>query len=386
MATATVEDDGKIECKIDGARVHSIKIHIDKNYPGGEWSVEKYLDKYGKDSPLLSAKAETALRERREQKKAAIAGEMANRQPLSSLFGLPPAKTLNPRGQPITVAVFDDHTDETLAFVPDTDKSYVYNIELLKSVLISYELNKTIYLYGYHGSGKTTVLEQVAARTKRPFLRLQHTINTEESHIVGQWTVKDGQTVFQLGPLPMAMQMGLIFCADEYDRALPSVSSVYQAVLEGKPLMIKEAPPEMRIIRPHKNFRFVATGNTNGCGDDTGLYQGTQVQDAANYSRFAITEEVFYPEEKIEAAIVAGQSQCKLEEATKLVKFANEVRKSFAGRQISSTISPRELINAAFLGMVRGGDWRMGLRMAFANRLSRTDREVCDQFAQRLFG
>jgi cobaltochelatase CobS len=376
--------DGKIECKIDGARVHSIQVHIKKTYPS-EWSIARYQKEYPGE-PLLSPKAQEAVLQKNAETAAAAVIDAAGRKPLAEIFGIPPNKALNGRGQPITVACFDETSEECAPFIPDVDKNYVFNIELLKSVLIGYELNKTVYLHGLHGSGKTTLLEQVAARTKRPFLRLQHTINTEEAHILGQWTVKEGETVFALGPLPIAMLQGLIYCADEYDFALPSVSAVYQPVLEGKPLLIKDAPPEMRVIRPHKNFRIVGTGNTNGCGDETGLYQGTQIQNAANYSRWAITEEVEYPEEKIETAIVAGQSGARMEEASKLVRFATEVRKAFRGGQISSTVSPRELINAAFLGLVRGGDWRGGLKLAFANRLSRTDREVCDQFAQRIFG
>ena len=376
--------DGKIECKIDGARVHSIQVHIKKNH-AAEWSVARYQAEFPGE-PLLSDLAKKAVREREDAAAAKTETLAGDRKNLSEVFGIPHAKTMSPRKTPITVGIFSEASEEAAVFIPDVDPNYIFNIELLKSVLIGYELNKTVYLHGLHGSGKTTLLEQVAARTKRPFLRLQHTINTEEAHILGQWTVKDGETVFSLGPLPMAMQMGLIYCADEYDFALPSVTSVYQPALEGKPLMIKDAPPEMRVIRPSKNFRFVATGNTNGCGDETGLYQGTQIQNAANYSRFAITEEVEYPEEKVETAIVSGQSGIRMEEAGKLVQFAAEVRKLFRGGQISSTVSPRELINAGFLGSVRGGDWRAGLRMAFTNRLSRTDREVCSQFAQRLFG
>ena len=376
--------DGKIVCKIDGARVHSIQIYIKKNH-ATDWSVARY-EKEFPGEPLLSDMALKAVTEAKAKKTLLAVEATVGRKPLSELFGIPPSKAMNSRGQAIMVGYEDSHTEETAMFIPDIDPNYVFNIELLKSVLIGYELNKTIYLHGLHGSGKTTLLEQVASRTNRALLRLQHTINTEEAHILGQWTVKDGETVFSLGPLPMAMQMGLIYCADEYDFALPSVTSVYQPVLEGKALMIKDAPPEMRVIRPHKNFRFCATGNTNGCGDETGLYQGTQIQNAANYSRFAITEEVEYPEEKVETAIVAGQSGARMEEASKLVKYATEIRKSFRGGQISATISPRELINAAFLGLVRGGDWRGGLKMAFANRLSRTDKEVCSQFAQRIFG
>ena len=228
------------------------------------------------------------------------------------------------------------------------------------------------------------------SRTGRPFIRVQHTVNTEESHILGQMHVNSlnghAVTEFALGPLPLAMLNGWVYCADEYDFALPSVSAVYQPVLEGHSLIIKEAPAEFRVIKPHANFRFVGTGNTNGGGDETGLYQGTQIHNAANYSRFGITIEVDYAEQKVEAAIIAGQASIRLDDAKKLVAFGVEVRKSFRGALISTVISTRELITAAKLGLVRGGDWRWGLQMAFANRLSRTDREVVDGYAQRVFG
>jgi cobaltochelatase CobS len=182
------------------------------------------------------------------------------------------------------------------------------------------------------------------------------------------------------------MKHGWVYCADEYDFGMPSVLAAYQPVMEGKPLIIKDAPPEWRVIEPHPNFRFVATGNTNGGGDETGLYQGTQIQNAANYSRFAVTKQVGYMDAKIEAAVVAGKSGIRMQEANQIVDYAQKIRTAFAGGQISNTVSPRELINAALFGVVTGGNWREGLALAFANRLSPTDREVCDQYAQRLFG
>jgi cobaltochelatase CobS len=212
---------------------------------------------------------------------------------------------------------------------------------------------------------------------------VQHTVNTEEAHILGQYIVvtevttgSDGKehvhsvTKFNPGPLPLAMKYGWVYCADEYDFGMPSVLAAYQPVMEGKALIIKDAPPEWRVVDPHPNFRFVATGNTNGGGDETGLYQGTQIQNAANYSRFAVTKQVGYMPPKIEAAVVAGK----------------KIRTAFSGGQISNVVSPRELINAALFGVVTGGNWREGLALAFANRLSPTDREVVDQFAQRVFG
>lgn len=387
MAAATI--DNRIVCKIDNGMCHSIKSYLKKEHP--TWTVAKYAATYPGE-PLLSQTAKDAIRLDRA-KKEAEAASVGDRKSMAELFELPPATVMNPRGEPVMLRYFDQgsYSPEEAVYLPELDTKYVFPIELAKSVLIGLELNIPIYLWGLHGTGKSTLPEQICCRTGRLLMRVQHTINTEESHILGQMVVESNEvgaavTRFALGPLPMAMLMGATYLADEYDFALPHVTSVYQPVLEGKSLIIKEAPIEYRVIKPHPNFRFVGTGNTNGGGDDTGLYQGTQIQNAANYSRFGITEEVEYPDPKVEAAIVAGQASIKLEDAKKLVSFAVEVRKAFVGRLISSTVSPRELIFAGKLGMVRGGNWHAGIMMAFANRLSRVDRETVKGFAQRVFG
>lgn len=382
----TAVSDGKIECRIDGARVHSIKIHL-KNHP--DWTIERYEAEFP-GAPLLSQMAATKLAERMKSAKPA-AGEQAIagviRKPFHEVFELGTAKAaMNHKGQPILITTLTDLTGEAKALVPDVDGNYVFNIELTKTAIIALELNMPAYFWGFHGTGKTSAWEQVHARTGRPFLRVQHTINTEEADILGQWTVRDGATIFNPGPLTVAMIEGYTYCADEYDFAMPSVTSVYQPVLEGKPLVIKNAPPEFRVIRPHRNFRFVATGNTNGIGDETGLYQGTQMGNAANYSRFGVTEEVGYMTPSVEAIVVANQSRINRDDATKIVEFAGNVRTAYKGGKIGSTVSPRELINAGTLGLARGCNWREGLRLAFTNRLSRVDKEVVDQYAQRVFG
>lgn len=280
--TEVIESDGKITCQIDGALCHSIQLHLRDHHP--EWTIERYKTEFP-DAPLLSKLAEKKLAQRREQERAKASAEPekhrmgAKKQAFHEVFDLGSAKAaMNARGEPIMITVMQDHDPDAQALIPDIDENYVFNIDLTKTALIGLELGMPVYFWGYHGTGKTTAFEQIAARTKRPFLRVQHTINTEEAHIVGQYVVKDGSTNFQLGPLPTAMLFGYNYCADEYDFAMPSVLSVYQPVLEGKPLVIKDAPPELRVIRPHPNFRFVATGNTNGGGDETGLYQGTQIQ------------------------------------------------------------------------------------------------------------
>jgi cobaltochelatase CobS len=387
------DENGKILCHIDNTYVHSIHIHIRDNHSSA-WSVERYQAEFP-DAPLLSTFAMQKLKKAKAAKEKSAEASVtlglvteANFE-IASLheafdFGSS-AAALNKRGDPISIKVMKNHAPEDIGLVPDVDENYVFDIERVKIAVMAFELNMPILFWGYHGTGKTTLLEQVCARTKRCFMRVQHTINTEESHIVGQYIVKDGATQFQLGPLPMAMLAGYVYCADEYDFAMPSVLSVYQPVLEGKALFIKDAPPEYRIIKPHANFRFAATGNTNGGGDETGLYQGTQMQNAANYSRFKIVEEVKYMDEKVEAAVVSGQSGVQIEDARRLVRFAGEVREAFANGTISSTISPRELISMAYIARIRGFDWKSGVALGFSNRLNRIDKKVIDGFVQRLF-
>jgi cobaltochelatase CobS len=383
------EENGKIVCLIDNAETHSIQLHIKKNHP--DWTIDRYTAAFP-GAPLLSKHAESFLAKERkkteaETAEAAAAAKSGGKQALGAVFGLGRAKAaMNARGEPIMISVFDEVDDEIASFVPDVDQDYVFDIPTLKNFIVGFELGMPMLAWGYHGTGKTTFFEQIAARTRRAFIRIQHTANTEESHVVGQYVVRDGATVWQNGPLVQAMLYGATYCADEYDFALPNVTAVYQPVLEGKPLIIKEAPPELRVVRPHPNFRFVATGNTNGAGDETGLYQGTQIQNAANYSRFGVTVEVGYPEEKVEKAIIVGKSGISDADAGRFVSFAKNVREAFANGKIGQTISPRELIIAAKLGRVRGSEWRLGLGLAFANRLSRIDREVIDGYSQRIFG
>lgn len=391
--------DGKIVCQIDNARVHSVASHIKRNH-ADTWTLERYQAEFP-DAPVLSDKAKAVLEKQRlerEQDNQRRAGAVSSVQRKSQepfvrnfatfhdTFDLGNAAAArNAIGDPIEITVLNDHDDASLAYLPDIDRSYVFDIDLLKKVIIGFQLNMPTYLWGFHGTGKTTMLQQAAARTGRPFMRVQHTINMQESDILGQWVVKDGATVFQLGPLPMAMINGWVFCADEYDFAMPSVIALYQPVLEGQALLIKDAPKEFRKIVPHPDFRFVATGNTNGIGDETGLYQGTLVQNAASYSRFAITEEVKYMDPKIETSILVAKGGIPAKDAKNVVKFANQVRTAFGDGKITMTISPRELISACQLAAAYGGKYSLGLQLAFANRLSRVDRKTVIEFLQRLF-
>ena len=390
----TTTTDSKIECAICGARVHAIQMHLNDAHP--EVTIDEYKRDYP-EAPLLSDAAKRIIEERQRSAQAAEATKSesvsapsapvkgAKKAALHEVFKLGKVKAaLNARGEGIPITTFDlsgEHDDH----VPEVDSAYIFNINLLKTIMLGVELNMPVYLWGHAGVGKTTVIEQICAHTKRPWIRVQHTGNTEESHILGQWTVKNGETVFELGPLPLAMINGWVYVADEYDFAFPSVTAVYQSVLEGKPLIIKEAPKELRVIRPHANFRFVGTGNTNGSGDETGLYQGTNLQNAANYERFAIVERVEYMPKAQEEAILVNQTGIMKEDAKKLVDFATQIRDAYDSKKITMTISPRTLIYASKLGMARN-DFKIGLSQAFINRLSSVDRETTSAIAQRIFG
>lgn len=389
----------KITCQICGAQVHAIATHLKSDHP--EWTTERYVAEYP-DAPTMSDVVRKALEDRKKAEATAgsasvpAADESAAPSPvdasapvkreLHKVFELGTAKAaMNARGEPIFISVYKP-VPNYADLVPEIDDRFIFNIDLLKTVIIGLELNIPTMLWGHTGVGKTTILEQVHARTGRAFLRVQHTVNTEEAHITGQWVVKNGETQFEYGPLAIAMINGLTYCADEYDFAMAAVLAVYQPVLEGKPLVIKEAPAEKRVVRPHPNFRFVATGNTNGSGDETGLYQGTSIQNAANYRRFGIVEKVVYMPVEQERTVLVTQTGIAQDDAKRFVDFATEIRKAYDASQIGNTIGPAELINAAKLGLVRGSDWRAGLRQAYMNRLAKTDYEVADRVAQRVFG
>lgn len=401
-----------ITCSICGAKTHVIQSHLKQDHP--EITVAEYREKFP-TAPLMSEKAMKAYAERlakkeAEEKAAAAATAKTESETVSSttenksgltssmtktekdltakkafheIFELKGKEAMSASGKPIPVTCIENSSFADM--VPEANDTYVYNTSELKDVMIAIELNINPYVWGHKGSGKSELFEQIAARTGRPFVRVQHTANTEESHIVGMWTVKNGETVFELGPLALAMKHGWMYLADEYDFALPSVLSVYQAVLEGKPLMIKEADAENRIIKPHSNFRFCATGNTNGSGDESGLYQGTNLQNSANYDRFGAVIYKDYMAKKDESEILQRRVSLVKEDADRLVEFATLVRNAYDGSKISDTISPRALINAAKIGLCRTS-FVHGIQLAFSNKLSRVDKEVVDGLAQRVFG
>jgi cobaltochelatase CobS len=381
-----------VKCEICGDEVHVIKRHLEENHP--EVTIDQYRADYP-NAPLLSDKAAAIFEEKKKTRekeltRALVAGTAplkVERKPFHETFQIPettPGALSTVGKKPIPISVYEQAPEGYDDLIPEVDPGYIFHVDSLKTLLIGLESNIPSYLVGHAGTGKSSLVEQASAFTKRACLRIQHTVNTEEAHILGQYTAPNGKTVWEPGPLQLAMKFGLTYLADEYDRGMPQVLSVYQPVLEGKPLVTKEAPPEWRIIKPHPDFRFVATGNTNGSGDETGLYPSTAIQDYANYERFNLMIEIDWMPRNQEIAVVAAQAKIRKEAAEKLVDFAQKIRDQVASGQMNSPISPRALIAAGKIGF-KMGSFRKGVKFAYLNRLNSIDKEAGDQIAQRIF-
>lgn len=387
------EVSGKIACEICGTRVHAIQLHLRDHHPGV--SIEQYRADYP-DAPILSAEAAARIAARsKSEEELRVSAEVSaatmkivdtKNNPMWEVFelGKKCKGAMRADGTPIMVEVAG--STEWDMQIPDVDERYVFDVDTLKTLLMGMTMKIPTYLWGHAGTGKSTIFEQVYARLHRPIIRAQHTSSTEESHILGQMAADPERgTFFSPGPLPLAMKYGWGYLADEYDFSFPQVLAVYQAVLEGKPLIIKEAPAdsEWRVVHPHPNFHFMGSGNTNGAGDDTGLYLGTNIQNAANFERFGIVLQMKYMPPKQEAAVVSAQSNIAMDDAERLVRFANLVREAFDAKKIGATLGPRVLINAAKIGVARAS-FMTGIQLAFLNRLTPVDKETCSQIAVRV--
>jgi cobaltochelatase CobS len=310
------------------------------------------------------------------------------RTEVTKLFGLRLVNSIkNADGESVAFDVLDPRTDGTENFIPAINDAYVFPLDALVSVGIACDENIPCLLWGPHGSGKSTMIEQVCARLNRPTMRMQHSVDTERADVVGQWVLEGDKTVFHYGPLARAMRDGLVYIADEYDFALPNVLAAYQAVMEGEPLIIPNAPAHMAIVKPHPDFRFFATGNTNGSGDETGLYQGTQLQNAANYSRFGITIYLTYnSEEKTILKKLFGEIPDV--DLKMLMEFVTLVRQAYSERTLTNTISTREIIGVTRLAILRGRDklnFRYGIDQGFCNRMSSIDAAAIRNIVARVF-
>ena len=284
---------------------------------------------------------------------------------------------------------FDKDTDYVFPTVNESDGSAISPVKL---AAIALETGKTMFVFGGHGTGKTTLIEQMCAFTGRPAVRVQHVSGLELTDIIGDVQASPERgTYFNPGYLAIAMRYGLTYIADEYDYADPSIVSQYQAVLEGKPLIIPNAIADIenpendwRKVVPHPMFRFAATGNTNGAGDETGMFIGTNIGNVANYSRFNIRIRLDYIKSADEQRILTNKSKLTKHQAKQLVKVANVIRSGGDNSKgtIQTPISTRELLEVADLGS-KIGSAPLAFQYCYSMGLNSVEQETANGIMQR---
>ena len=202
-----------------------------------------------------------------------------------------------------------------------------------------------IFITGLSGNGKTMMIEQVHAELKKELFRVNITIETDEDDLIGHYALVDGRTVWQDGPVTMAMERGATLLLDEVDLASNKIMCL-QPVLEGNPLLIKK---EGRIVRPKAGFTVMATANTKGKGSEDGRFIGTNILNEAFLERFPITVEQEYPSIAVEKKIIIKLMEnlgCVDEEyAAKLVDWADLIRKTFYDGGVDEIIATRRLVH-----------------------------------------
>ena len=348
----------EIYCGLCGHKDHELFSHLRQVH---EMSADHYRERCP-NAPLLSDELADYMREQR-----VVPDEQRLRRQVA-LFGMEFMADVLP--------------DE---FAPEVQDNYVLHEDLCRKLLISLKAGDRVLLVGEAGCGKSTLVEQLGARLNWPVVRVAASGGLTESDLLGEWTVREGETVFNYGFLPRAMRMGAICLIDEIDGIEPSVAfAIHQLMEDGGKLVLLQNGGE--IIEPDPRFRLVCTANTLGLSDESGLYTGTRVLNAAFLDRFAAVFRMSYMPADEEVQIIrAHVPECSKTLARKLVKVAADVRSARENEQVYCTFSTRRLIDLA-RKHVQLGDFASALGLAVLNRLAPQDRQVVYEIAQRHVG
>ncbi len=277
--------------------------------------------------------------------------------------------------------------------VPDTDPDYIFDRDTTLAILAGFARNRRVMVTGYHGTGKSTHIEQVAARLNWPCIRVNLDSHISRVDLVGKDAIvlRDGKQVteFRDGMLPWALQNNIALCFDEYDAGRPDVMFVIQRVLEisGRLTLLDQK----RVIRPHPAFRLFATANTVGLGDTSGLYHGTQQINQGQMDRWSIVATLNYLPHDKEADIVRSKVKTYLknketrETVNRMVRVADLTRNAFIGGDLSTVMSPRTVITWAENADIFG-DIGFAFRLTFLNKCDELERPLVAEFYQRCFG
>ena len=281
---------------------------------------------------------------------------------------------------------------EKTKFVPEIDVSYLFDEVTTKAILAGFCYNRRVMIQGYHGTGKSTHIEQVAARLNWPCVRVNLDSHISRLDLVGKDAIvlKDGKqiTEFREGVLPWALQNPVAIVFDEYDAGRADVMFVIQRVLEvsGKLTLLDNN----RVINPHQNFRLFATANTVGLGDTTGLYHGTQQINQGQMDRWSIVSTLNYLPANAEEEIVASKvPNFKTKEGKETIKsmvsIAELTRNGFISGDLSTVMSPRTVITwAENTNIVEDID--LAFKLTFFNKCDEMERPILSEYYQRCFG
>ena len=277
--------------------------------------------------------------------------------------------------------------------VPDIDPTYQFDHDTTLAILVGFAHNRRVMIQGYHGTGKSTHIEQVAARLNWPCIRVNLDSHISRIDLIGKDAIvlQDGLqiTEFREGILPWALQHPCALVFDEYDAGRPDVMFVIQRVLEveGKLTLLDQN----RVIEPHKYFRLFSTANTIGLGDTTGLYHGAQQINQAQMDRWNIVATLNYlPHDDEVKIVMAKEPDYDTDDGRKkisaMVELADMTREGFINGDISTVMSPRTVITWAENAQIFGGDLKTAFRLTFLNKCDELERPIVAELYQRCFG
>jgi cobaltochelatase CobS len=278
-------------------------------------------------------------------------------------------------------------------YVPDRDAAYRFDRDTTLAILAGFAFNRRVMIQGYHGTGKSTHIEQVASRLNWPCIRINLDSHISRIDLIGKDAIvlREGQQVteFREGLLPWALQHPVALAFDEYDAGRPDVMFVIQRVLEaqGKLTLLDQN----RVIRAHPAFRLFSTTNTIGLGDTTGLYHGTQQINQGQMDRWNIVTTLNYLPHDNEVNIVLAKVPSyaataeKKKQISAMVRVADMTRNAFINGDLSTVMSPRTVMTWAENAEIFG-DIGFAFRLTFLNKCDELERASVAEFYQRAFG
>lgn len=278
-------------------------------------------------------------------------------------------------------------------YVPEIDPTYHFDPDTTRAILVGFQHNRRVMVQGYHGTGKSTHIEQVAARLNWPTIRINLDSHISRIDLIGKDAIvlQDGQQVteFREGILPWALQNPVALVFDEYDAGRPDVMFVIQRILEvaGKLTLLDQN----KVITPAPYFRLFATANTVGLGDTSGLYHGTQQINQGQMDRWSIVTQLNYLEHEREVSIVSAKVPDMQDEEGKrllssMVAMADLTRKGFVAGDVSTVMSPRTVLTWAENAAIFGGDVDLAFRLTFLNKADDLERSTFAEYYQRAMG